>query len=234
MITKYDNVFLNPDEADVGHHRAVMAFDLDSVLNTMGENLRSFIAGKYGMDSTEVTDTSAGYEKFHFEVPGIDHREIGRHVNDFVMNESPSLNTTPYMAEVMRYVYERTNSPVTIVTARWAGAVGVTKRWLEENLEDVPFVAYIVNGPPKHTVLNYLSTLAFVDDRWKTIEGLISKVPWPILYRRPWNRRPVYLPAVEVDDLRDIIPLLNILTGEIPTAWPEGVPHPQLDKGNYA
>jgi hypothetical protein len=142
------------------------------------------------------------------------------------MNESPSLLTTPYVRQVMRYVYDRTNSPVTVVTARWAGAVGITKRWLEENLGDVPFVAYIVNGPPKADVLALLNVHAFVDDRWKTIEGLISKIPWPVLYRRPWNTRPVYLPVTRVNDLRDIIPLLNILTGEVPTAWPDYIPYP--------
>jgi hypothetical protein len=230
MKTKYDNVFLNPDMADVGQHRAVMAFDLDSVLNNMGENLRGYIADIYMMDMKDVTDTSAGYEKFHFEVPGVPNDEIGRHVNDFVMNESPSLLTTPYMREVMQYVHDRTNAPVTVVTARWAGAVGVTKRWLEEALGDIPFVAYIVNGPPKSTVLSYLYNLAFVDDRWKTVEGLINKIPWPIMYRRPWNMRPVYLPVVKINDLRDVIPLLNILTGEIPTAWPKGVDHPKLRK----
>jgi hypothetical protein len=92
---------------------------------------------------------------------------------------------------------------------------------------DIPFVAYIVNGPPKADVLALLNVHAFVDDRWKTIEGLISKIPWPVLYRRPWNVRHVYLPVTRVNDLRDIIPLINILTGEIPTAWPEwDVPHP--------
>jgi hypothetical protein len=226
MKTKYDNVFLNPDEADVGSHRSVIAFDLDSVLNTMGENLRKYIARLYHVDPWEVTDTSAGFEKFHFSIDGIESREIGRHVNDFVMNESPSLLTTPYVKEVMRYVYDRTNSPITVVTARWAGTVGVTKRWLEENLGDVPFVAYIVNGPPKEGVLRHLRARAFVDDRWKTIESLIGGIDWPILYRRPWNQRHVYLPVVKVNDLRDIIPLLNILTGEVPTAWPDGLPHP--------
>jgi hypothetical protein len=233
MKTKYHNVFVNPDVADVGPHRAVMAFDLDSVLNTMGENLREYIARLYHMYSWEVTDTSAGYEKFHFHVPGIEGQEIGRHVNDFVMNESPSLLTTPYMREVMQYVHDRTNAPVTVVTARWAGAVGVTKRWLEEALGDIPFIAYIVNGPPKADVLRHLYTLSFVDDRWKTCEGLISQIPWPVMYRRPWNVRPVYLPVIKINDLRDVIPLLNILTGEIPTVWPDGVPHPDREE-NYA
>ena len=228
MITKYDNVFVNPTIEDVGQHRAVMAFDLDSVLNNMGDNIRGHIANMYGMPTAEVTDTSAGYEKFHFHVPGISDQEIGRAVNDFVMNESPSLMGTPYLRQVMGYVHSRTNAPITVVTARWPGAVGVTKRWIEENIGDVPFIAYIVNGPPKATVLNYLHTLAFVDDRWKTVEGLVNQIPWPVMFNRPWNRRPVYLPGnvIRINDLRDIIPLLNILTGEVPTAWPDGLPHP--------
>ncbi|MBW2645205.1 MAG: hypothetical protein JRE23_03315 [Deltaproteobacteria bacterium] len=221
MKTKYPNVFVNPDVADVGMHRAVMAFDLDSVLNTMGRNLRGYIEKQYGMPPGGCTDVSAGWEKFHFAVPGIEDKEIGRLVNDFVMNESPSLLTTPYMREVMAYVHDRTNAPVTVVTARWHGAVGVTKRWLEEALGDIPFIAYIVNG------------LSFVDDRWKTCEGLISKIPWPVMFRRPWNCRPVYLPVIKIDDLRDIIPLLNILTGEVPTAWPDDIPHPHIGEEDY-
>jgi hypothetical protein len=71
-----------------------------------------------------------------------------------------------------------------------------------------------------------------VDDRWKTVEGLMKHIPWPVLYKRPWNARPVYLPVIKANDLRDIIPLLNILTGEVPTAWPVGVLHPYNERGD--
>jgi hypothetical protein len=226
LKTKYDNVFVNPDQADVGQHRAVMAFDLDSVLNDMGHNLRDHIAKKFGFPTEEILDKTAGYEKFYFQIDGVEDKVISRAVADYVMEESPSSLATPYMREVMGYVHDVTDAPVTVVTARWSGTVGVTKRWLEEQLGDIPFIAYIVNGPPKHTVLSYLYTLAFVDDRWKTVEGLMKHIPWPVMYKRPWNDRPVYLPAVKINDLRDIIPLLNILTGRVPTAWPDGLPHP--------
>jgi hypothetical protein len=237
MKTKYSNVFVNPTEAEVGCHRAVMAFDLDSVLNNMGRNLREYIADQFELPIEFVTDTSAGFEKFHFSIPGITDKTISKMVNKYVREESPSSLTTPYMSRVMSYVYERTGSPIAVVTARHESTVGVTKRWLEENLRGVPFFCYIVArienyAYPKAKVLEYLNTRAFIDDRWATVESLVGKIDFPVLFRAPWNRRPVWLSALEVDDLRDVIPLLNILTGEVPTAWPSYVPYP-FNEGGY-
>ena len=109
--------------------------------------------------------------------------------------------------------------------------MGVTKRWLEENL-DVPFVVYIVDGLPKAPVLTYLGAEIFIDDRHKTIKELKHWINHPVLFKRPWNQgRVTDLGVVEINDLRDIIPMVNILYGKAPMDWPYWVPFPTPEGG---
>jgi hypothetical protein len=73
-----------------------------------------------------------------------------------------------------------------------------------------------------------MNCIIFVDDRFKTVANLLSWIADPVLYRRPWNQnRPGKLPVLEVRDLRDIIPLLNITLRRVPMDWPSYVPFPE-------
>jgi hypothetical protein len=228
MRTKYENVFINPDYRDV-YYRTPIAFDLDSVLNNIGHDLGRYMADKAGVDFESVrTVDPLGFERFHFSVPDKSNGEVGRIVNDYIMEESPSALATPFIAPVLKYVYKVTGVPISVVTARWNGAVGVTKRWLDEHLDGVPFHAYIVNGSSKIDVLNLMHTRIFVDDRFKTIKDMVGEIEYPVLYTRPWNvGRPVDLGVPRVRDLRDIIPLLNIVARRNIMDWPENLPYPK-------
>jgi hypothetical protein len=229
MKTKYKNIFINPDFHDV-MFRTPIAFDLDSVMNNLGHDLGLYIAREFGVTFEDVRDSILGYQKFHFEVDGVDYREIGKVVDTYVMEESPSALPSPFMSDVMKYVHELTGVPIAVVTARNDRTVGVTKRWLEEHLDGTPFHAYIINGPGKEDTLSLLKASIFVDDRWNTINGLVSKIRYPVLYTRPWNTgRPIDLPVPRVRDLRDIIPLLNIVARRGIMDWPDALPYPKLN-----
>lgn len=232
METKYNNVYINPtiDEmANSGLIHQSIAFDLDSVLNE-GAYLRNYVATWFGTTVEEVMGKSAeGHEIFQFNIPGVSYKEMGLVVNKCIREESPSAFTTPYMVEVLRYVYEVTGKPILVVTARHPSNTGVTSRWLDEHLAmgGIPYVCYIMNGVPKAPALHMHGVSIFIDDRHKTIKGLMDQIPYPVIFKRPWNQdRPDALGVLEINDLRDIIPLLNVNLGVIPTAWPSGLPHP--------
>ena len=228
MNTKYSNVFINPHPGELRGHETPIVFDLDSVLNE-GDYLRDFIACHFSTTVSAVKGRRRPnlYEVFHFDLPGVSYKEMAKAINHCIMHESPSALTTPYMSDVMDFVHHVTNRPIAVLTARNSMTVGVTKRWLEQNL-NVPFRAYIVDGLPKAPVLSYLGAKIFIDDRHKTIKELVTWIPYPVLYRRPWNQgRPERLPVVEINDLRDIIPMLNIEFGRAPMSWPYWVPFPK-------
>lgn len=232
MKTKYDNVFVNPYLHET--EKTPIAFDLDSVLNTIGHDIGEGIAKAYNVpfESVRCVDPVHGFELFHFSPPGVDdYNGVAKVVNKIIMEESPSSLPTPFMAATMRYVHEVTGKPVAVITARNPMTVGVTYRWLLENLEGVPFRAYIMHGIPKYHPLLNMGSSIFVDDRWKTIKTLLDYIEYPVMYKRPWNQgRDKQLPVLEVRDTRDIIPLLNIKLGRVPTEWPSYVPFPKREE----
>jgi hypothetical protein len=227
MNTKYKNVFVNPTPDELRPHRTGIAFDLDSVMNE-GDYLRHSIAKTFGTTVSAVKshDRPGGWEVFHFNIPGVSYKEMAKAINICIMEESPSAMPSPYMTSVMNYVYDVTAQPIAVVTARHKATVGVTRRWLDQNL-NVPFIVYIVDGLPKAPVLTYLGADIFIDDRHKTVKGLINWIDHPVLYKRPWNQgRDESLGVVEINDLRDIIPMVNMMYGRAPLDWPCWVPFP--------
>jgi hypothetical protein len=227
MNTKYKNVFVNPTPDELRSHRTGVAFDLDSVLNE-GNYLRHSIAKTFSTTVSAIKghDRPGGWEVFYFAIPGVAEKDICKAVNICIMEESPSALPSPHMRDVLRYVYEVTEAPIAVITARHKATVGVTKRWLDENL-NVPYIAYIVDGLPKAPVLTYIGADIFIDDRHKTVKGLVNWIDHPVLYKRPWNQgRDEDIGVVEIDDLRDIIPMVNIMYGRTPMTWPCGLPFP--------
>jgi hypothetical protein len=227
LKTKYDNVFVNPIPSEISV-RTKVAFDLDSVLNE-GDYLRHSIAKTFNTTTDAVKGHSrdGGHEVFYFDIPGVDYKDVARAINICIREESPSALPSPHMRDVLTYVCKVTRAPIAVITARHNSTVGVTKRWLEQNL-DVPFVVYIVDGLPKAPVLTYLGADIFVDDRHKTVKELICWIDQPVLFKRPWNQgRETDLGVVEINDLRDIIPMVNMLYGKAPMDWPYWVPFPK-------
>lgn len=230
MHTRYSNVFFNPDDHDMQYNLGFdfpIAFDMDSVL-TDGGWLRRYVADHFGMKISDVAGHhKKGYEVFYFGVPGASNEEVARVVDRGILEESPSALPSPYMKEVTRYVHEVTRSPILVVTARAIDNIDVTWQWLHENL-DVPFIVYIVSGHgDKAKLLSHHHVKIFIDDRHKTIKNLVNIIPYPVLYQQPWNQGREPIPAIEIRDLRDIIPVLNLQLGMVPMHWPGTVPYPK-------
>jgi len=231
LKTKYDNVYVNPEAGEIDP--SIIAFDLDSVMNDgCSRAIRTKFMKYWNIEDHEIVDSDPvhGHRIFSMKPPDyIDAsgNEIFNLVTEAVLEDSPSFLHTPYMPEVMAYVHKITGAPIQVCTARRPECVDVTHDWLAEHLGDIPFRAYIQNGVAKSVTLDRMNCSIFVDDRHKTIGNLLSWISEPVLYRRAWNQnRPSKLPVIEINDLRDIIPLLNISLGMVPTDWPNWLPHP--------
>jgi len=232
LKTKYDNVYVNPEAGEIDP--SIIAFDLDSVMNDgCSGAIRKKFCDHWDINDREILDKDVvlGHRIFSMSPPAYceaSGNEIFNLVTEAVIEESPSFLHTPYMPEVMRYVYEVTGTPIQVCTARRPECVDVTHNWLAEHLGDIPFRAYVQNGVAKSVTLDRMNCQIFVDDRFKTVNNLLSWISEPVLYRRPWNQnRPVKLPVLEVRDLRDIIPVINIALGRVPMDWPSYVPFPK-------
>lgn len=230
----------NPTKGELKAARIVspVAFDLDSVLNDMGEPMGEYIAKTYDVDYDEVHGLApGGYRTFHFDVPGVSSNDISALVQKYVLEESPSLLATPFMSEVIDYVYDVTDEPITVVTARPQEAMDVTYDWLCQNLSTfLPFNLIMVNGMTKLHVLKKIYCEIFVDDRAKTIEGLTDNINLSVLYSRPWNQgRPVEPGDLTVRDLRDLIPIINYMYKRPTMMWPGTIPYPdRIGRGKVA
>ena len=230
MPKRTKKVFINPgyENPYFRGHTWPIAFDMDSVLNE-GTWLRHYVAEHFGttMAAVKGHDRNGGHEVFHFKIPGVDD-EMRRVIDLGIKKESPSALPTPHLREVMEYVHLVTERPILVITFRNRDNADVTRRWLSENLH-VPYMCVICDGMNKHHMLRMVEAQIFVDDRHKTIKNLWRKnvIPYPVVYKRPWNQgRARKLPVCEINDLRDIIPLLNIQLGRNPMDWPAGLPHP--------
>ena len=224
----YDNVYVSTTLKDVWGNEFSTAFDLDSVLNELGEGLSDYLVTKFGTKNIR-TYTKVGALKFHFETPGVSSDEMYGHVLEYLKYESPHELPTPHMAAVLEYVYSVTKVPICIVTARPKSVASQTFEWLMDNVT-VPFVVYMVDGHRDKTkILHGINCHMFVDDRYRIIQEMRADVLVPILYIRPWNRNRDER-FIECRDLRDVIPAVNVLFNRNPMTWPVGVPHPQTEK----
>lgn len=236
-IDRYPNTWFNPTKAelDTARVQAPIAFDMDGVLSETGMILEEAIKKEYGV--TEVRGTSEDYPTFQYVIPGVSRNKVFNSINRIVHEESMAALPSPWMQPVLSHLLNSLVSfPITIVTARAQENAGVTYRWLEDHIPG-RFNLIMVNGMQKEVVLKRIGTEVFVDDRYKTIRTLTNHITMPILYRRPWNQgRPTEASAFQINDLRDIIPVINMVSSQRFMEWPRDIPYPNRmgEKGRYS
>jgi hypothetical protein len=231
IIEGLSNTWYNPTKREVKDiGPATIAFDFDSTINDMGRNLGTYIAKFLGVPEHECRSKPDGYERFHFDHPDYTDEEISTIVQKFVLEESLSLLPTPFAAEVLSYCWVCTNEPITVITYRPKESAAVTHKWLCDHIPaQVPFNLIMLHGMQKDVVLTRLGAQVYIDDRYKTAQTLESVINLSILYKRPWNQgRVVEAGDLTIEDLRGIIPIINILTGAPILDWPCNIPHPVI------
>jgi hypothetical protein len=227
----YDNVWYNPTKKEIMEAGLfnLIGFDFDSTINEMGHPLGHYIADKLYVPFEEIRGLHPdGYERFHFSHPTVDDEQITAIVNEYVINHTKDLKPTPYMGDVMNYVWLKTREPILVITYRPKESVEQTHAWLKKYLPvGCPFNLIMLQGMQKDVVLKRMNVQVYVDDRYKTAVILEQAINLSVLYKRPWNQgRPVSAGDMEINDLRDLIPIVNYLTRSCITDWPTGIPYP--------
>jgi hypothetical protein len=224
-------ILINPNEYDLedaGVPQTLFAFDMDSVLLNLSF-LRPMLCAWFKITMDELVESCMqnGRETFDFNIPGVSNNQLYKAVHELVREHSPSALPNPFMQDTLRYYHELTGDPIVVVTARHRDNTKVTEAWLTENLDGLPFVAIICHGKPKHEVLVNQGCYYFVDDRYKTVDGLHGYIMHPVLYQQPWNQgRDREASSLQIRDLRDLIPIFNIECGLPPARWPGNIPYP--------
>ena len=207
----YPYTWYNPTKSELVGVKALIAFDMDSVLNETGELLREAVAREFGKEVEDIIKYGdGGYEMFNFDMPhGFNSIDIFSSVNRIIWRDSFHYPQSPNMKATIKWLYSRTYRPITVVTARSIQNMDVTYKWLKRNLWPVPFRLIMVQGMQKHVVLNRIGNVMYVDDRYKTVKTLEKHITLPILYKRPWNQgRPEPAGFAEINNLAELIPLI--------------------------
>ena len=215
ISSTYPYTWYNPTKPELRGVKALIAFDMDSVLNETGELLRESVAREFG---TEVEDIikygEGGYEMFNFDLPGTRQIDVFAAINRIIGRDSIHYPQSPNMKATIKWLYSRTLRPITVVTARSIQNMDVTYKWLKRNLWPVPFRLIMVQGMQKHVVPNRIGNVMYVDDRYKTVKTLEKHITLPILYKRPWNQgRPVPAGFTTIDNLAGLVALIIKLGG---------------------
>ena len=216
------NTWFNPTKMELKEVGACrIAFDFDSTINEMGEPMGNWIADFLGVDRESVRGKNEdGTRSFHFEAEGITNDEMSYLVHRYVCEKTDILEPTPYAREVLHYIYHTIKEPITVITYRPADSAVITHKWLTDNLV-VPFNLIMLDGMQKNVVLGRLGTEVYIDDRYKTVEILEKVVNLSVMYARPWNQgRSVEAGDMTVEDLRGLIPIINVLTRTPILTWP--------------
>ena len=133
----FPNTWFNPtmDELNEAGLCVPVAFDMDGVLSETGTILYEAVCKRFNVDDCRVYEN--GYETFNFKVDGISGSKMFSAINEIIGEEAGAALPSPYMADVMAYVYETTGEPITIVTARAQENMTITYEWLAQNLQPV-------------------------------------------------------------------------------------------------
>jgi hypothetical protein len=165
---------------------------------------------------------------FHIDVDGISnnqlHKDFATILNDVSYLQTPS----PWAREVLEYVERVTGRPIEILTARNKDTLDTTRAWMDCHFPKTQFVIHMP-GAGKVEFCRKHNVHIHIDDRFKTIKNLgeMSSFIIPVMYNRRWNSGRDVTPCsyVRVDDLRGIIPIVNMNRYINPFAWPDNVPH---------
>ena len=224
----FPNTWYNPTRAEIRESgvEAPIAFDFDGVLSETETILYDGICKLFEVE--DIRQKENGYNMFNYAVDGVSNKTMFAAINTIIGEEAGGALPSPYMSEVLDYVYATTGRPITIVTSRTKENMDVTYQWLQNNLSTgVPFNLILANGMQKEVVLKRIKCNMFIDDRYKTVAKLEQEIDLAVLYKRPWNQgRPVEAGDFTIRDLREIIPIVNYLSRQYLMRWPGNVPYP--------
>lgn len=180
-----------------------IAFDIDGVVANFSGAFVPYAEQRYGIRFIPGP-------KFHWEVePDITPFLFEKLIAWFIRDHSNKIKALEPGAELVDYVWNKTQKPITFVTARHEMTVSATHHWIKSYFPGMDFVSITVDGHADK--IRYLDDIdCFVEDRRRTVIELAEAGKTVFMPMRHYNWP---MP----DDISDyakagIIPLENLST----------------------
>lgn len=231
-----------------------VSLDFDSVIARTDGMLRYGFSKILKLDPRKLAYCGDdGIRRFDYPWPDwYDQKNIYDDIAAIINEKGMEQEPTAWAIQCLRYIHEITGEPIHVLTARREDNMAVTSAWLHLHLgTEIPYELQHTKGRPKWEILNGVKerfNIFHVDDRFKTISQIADNCPTvlPVLFNAEWNTGrdwfdgkevcPGDIPVgrrgyIRINDLRDIIPLVNMGCGLNINQWPcETMPHPVEDE----
>jgi uncharacterized HAD superfamily protein len=157
-----------------------IAFDVDGVMADFAQAFIQYAKEHLGLD-VESTD--------HFDfitTPHIDGNVLSSAIAEFIRQYGYRINPMSDGLILAEYVWNKTQKPLTFISARDRSTIQSTHNWLRKHLKGLPFVSINVEGGTDKII--YLSNFdTFVDDRRRTVLELAAYGKTVIMPIRAYN-----------------------------------------------
>lgn len=160
----------------------MIAFDLDDVIIDLTNTLAKPMKEVTGVDISKRDD-------YYVSIPGMSDKEVGKYFEELMFKYTLSAKPVEGSIEALVRIYNLTNKPIKIITARDNRYKNIVLRWAKRYMEGKFEYNIIFSGRfPKYKYFDS-DTKYFVDDALHNVDKLINYVDIMFLFDRPWNRR---------------------------------------------
>lgn len=160
--------------------RPNIAFDVDGVIANFSAAFVPYAEKRYGIKFMSG-------QKFHWEVePEITPLLFKKLIAWFIRDHSNKIKAMEPGAKLVDYVWEKTQKPITFITARHGMTCSATHHWIKSYFPDMDFVIITVDGHSNK--LRYLDGIdCFAEDRRRTAIELAEAGKVVFLPMRDYN-----------------------------------------------
>jgi len=192
-------------------HKNHIAFDLDGCLVNILEPIKRLLLE---MHNIELKDDDPKYNQFDLvKATGLSDEELWK-IFRMVYKEIESTPIYPGVTELLAKLYERTNEPPLILTARPPDAANDTYAIVERLAKKTPF-SLILKHPRSHKAEHLKGYYFYVEDRRRTALELCELKFAVLLVRKNYN----YIPDIDkipnifyIDGVHNLIPHIDYFT----------------------
>ena len=158
-----------------------IAFDIDNTILELTPILRKYI---YKYVNHDIGDSWV----YHFAIPGLTEFEVGNLIKKIIkyhtIEAEPSNNSIKYLQKFFDLDKE---NPLLFITARNENDFSVDE-WFKKNINSK--FPYIIIKAGSHDKSKYLENIKyFVDDRYESIDTLLSVVDKVFLINKSYNSK---------------------------------------------
>jgi uncharacterized HAD superfamily protein len=158
-----------------------IGFDLDGVLARTDQILREEILNEFQFDIHPIN-------QYMINIPGLSPNEFKLFVRKVLKRTSPDILPYNDTVEIIEKIYNKTQKPITIITARDFSVCEETHAWCRKWLT-VPYSLHFRSSFEKKYVMLYYGIGYYLDDKLDTLVDLSNCTSIKcMLMNRSWNQ----------------------------------------------